>query len=106
MRLPTPLEALRYQSFAEFEVVVVNGPSTDDTTTVLARWAEGIRIVECPEPRLSKSRNLGIAAARGDKGGDGEQCDDEGYARASHRCTFLWMVDRANPRDYCSAAPQ
>jgi hypothetical protein len=64
--LPTTLQALKYQTFEEFEVVVINGPSTDDTTTVLARWAEGIRIVECPEPRLSTSRNLGIAAACGD----------------------------------------
>lgn len=64
--LPTTLEALRFQTFADFEVIVVNGPSTDDTLAVLRRWADAIRIVECPEARLSTSRNLGVAAARGD----------------------------------------
>jgi glycogen(starch) synthase len=64
--LPTTLEALKLQTFADFEVIVVNGPSTDDTEAVLAAWADAIRIIRCPEARLSNSRNLGVAAARGD----------------------------------------
>ena len=48
------------------EVVVVNGPSTDDTEDVLARFAGRIKVARCPEPNLSRSRNIGIAAAAGD----------------------------------------
>ncbi len=50
----------------ECEVVVVNGPSTDDTMDVLARAAHLIKIVTCPTANLSRSRNLGIAAAAGE----------------------------------------
>ena len=48
------------------EVVVVNGPSTDDTIDVLARLAHLLKIVTCPTANLSRSRNLGIAAAAGE----------------------------------------
>lgn len=64
--LPTTLEALKLQTFADFEVIVVNGPSTDDTESVLAAWADSIRAIRCPAARLSDSRNLGVEAARGD----------------------------------------
>ncbi len=49
-----------------FEVIVVNGPSTDGTATYLAEYAGRIKLVNCPERNLSMSRNLGIAAAAGD----------------------------------------
>ncbi len=57
------LTGLRYPAF---EVVVVNGPSTDATSDVLARWRGRIKIVGCPVPNLAVSRNLGIEAAAGD----------------------------------------
>src|SRR5690606_12420090 len=49
-----------------FEVVVVNGPSTDDTAAVLAEFAGDVRVASSPEVHLSKSRNIGIEAAAGD----------------------------------------
>lgn len=49
-----------------FEVVVVNGPSTDDTSDVLARHAHLLKVVTCPTANLSRSRNIGIAAAAGE----------------------------------------
>jgi len=49
-----------------FEVVVVNGPSADHTAEVLARHADRIKVVSCDTANLSRSRNLGIAAAAGD----------------------------------------
>lgn len=49
-----------------FEIVVVNGPSTDGTAMFLAEYGERIKIINCPERNLSQSRNLGIAAAAGD----------------------------------------
>ena len=64
--LGVTLDALRYQEFAEFEVIVVNGPSTDDTSAVLDAWREDVKVVENPVANLSVSRNLGIRAAAGD----------------------------------------
>ena len=49
-----------------FEVVVVNGPSTDDTAAVLEEWGPAIKRLDCPVLNLSVSRNIGIAAAAGD----------------------------------------
>lgn len=62
-RLLPSLERLAGPSF---EVIVVNGPSTDGTATYLAEYAGRIKLVDCPDRNLSKSRNLGIAAAAGD----------------------------------------
>lgn len=60
------LAALRLQTHADFEVVVVNGPSTDDTDRVLAEFAGAVRVYRCPETNLSKSRNVGLSASAGD----------------------------------------
>lgn len=49
-----------------FEVVVVNGPSTDHTAEVLAGYADRIKVASCDTANLSRSRNIGIAAAAGD----------------------------------------
>ena len=59
------LHSLRYQNYPEFEVVVVNGPSTDDTESLLAEYAGKITAGRVSEANLSKSRNLGIDLARG-----------------------------------------
>lgn len=64
--LGATLEALRYQSWHDFEVVVVNGPSDDGTEALLAGWADRIKVARCPVPNLSVSRNIGIRAASGD----------------------------------------
>jgi glycosyltransferase involved in cell wall biosynthesis/GT2 family glycosyltransferase len=48
-----------------FEVIVVNGPSVDETEEIVT--ANGsIKYAECAEPNLAKSRNIGIAMAKGD----------------------------------------
>jgi GT2 family glycosyltransferase len=60
------LQGLRYQTHDAFEVVVVNGPSTDDTAAVLAEYAGEVRVGDCPEVHLSKSRNVGIGLAAGE----------------------------------------
>jgi GT2 family glycosyltransferase len=60
------LDGLRYQTHDEFEVVVVNGPSTDGTPAVLAECGGAIRVGSCPEVHLSKSRNVGIGLASGE----------------------------------------
>lgn len=57
------LQALRYPSY---EIVVVNGPSTDETASVLDCWKGSIKIADCPSRNLSESRNVGIANSAGD----------------------------------------
>ncbi len=52
--------------YPHFELIVVNGPSTDHTEDVLAGWAGTIKHCRCDVPNLSVSRNVGIAAAAGD----------------------------------------
>lgn len=60
------LDYLQYQTNQAFEVVVINGPSSDDTETVIARFASRIKVGRNPEANLSKSRNLGIEMSSGD----------------------------------------
>lgn len=60
------LASLRRQTAPSFEVVVVNGPSTDHTDEVLRAWGHLVRPVRCPERNLSMSRNLGVAVAAGE----------------------------------------
>src|SRR4051794_20720929 len=60
------LRALRHQTHREFEVVVVNGPSADETPAVLAEFAGAVRVGSCPEVHLSRSRNVGIGLASGE----------------------------------------
>ena len=60
------LPALAALDYPALEVIVVNGPSTDGTDALLARHAGRIKIGRCPEANLSRSRNIGIAAAAGD----------------------------------------
>jgi glycogen synthase len=60
------LESLEYLRNRNFEVVVVNGPSTDDTELILDEYKERIKYLKCDEANLSKSRNIGINASSGD----------------------------------------
>jgi hypothetical protein len=64
--LATALDALDHLDPSPFEVVVVNGPSTDHTEDVLARWSERIKVGTCPDRNLARSRNVGLALASGD----------------------------------------
>lgn len=49
-----------------FELIVVNGPSTDNSEDVLANWRGQIKHLRCDVANLSVSRNVGIEAAAGD----------------------------------------
>lgn len=60
------LDYLKYQTNRSFEVVVVNGPSTDATDAVIERYRPQIKLAVNPQRNLSVSRNLGIDQAAGD----------------------------------------
>jgi glycosyltransferase involved in cell wall biosynthesis/GT2 family glycosyltransferase len=60
------LATLQEQTYRDFEVVVVNGPSTDDTEAVLSRFGEKIHVGQTPLRVLSVSRNEGIARSSGE----------------------------------------
>lgn len=65
--LQETLESLcRLRYAGQFEVIVVNGPSTDGTERVIASWLPRIRTARCPVANLSVSRNIGICMAAGE----------------------------------------
>jgi glycogen(starch) synthase len=64
--LRTLLRALEHQSYPQFEVIVVVGPTHDHTLDVLAEYADRVQVLRCPTANLGQSRNIGLAAARGD----------------------------------------
>jgi hypothetical protein len=65
--LAKTLDSLRWLKYrGRFEVIVVNGPSTDHSQEVIDAWLPTIRAARCAVANLSVSRNIGICMARGD----------------------------------------
>jgi len=65
--LQRTLESLRWLKYSgDFEVIVVNGPSTDRSDEVITSWLPSIRAGKCDFANLSISRNIGICMAQGD----------------------------------------
>jgi glycogen(starch) synthase len=65
--LARTLDSLRWLKYrGQFEVIVVNGPSSDNSQEVIDAWLPSIRAARCPVANLSVSRNIGICMARGD----------------------------------------
>lgn len=60
------LDSLRWQTHRAFEVVVVVGPSTDNTVNMLQRFHGNVRVAHNDERNLNKSRNVGVSMARGE----------------------------------------
>lgn len=60
------LMSLARQTYDDFEVIVVNGPSTDNTDQVLEEFKNCVKVESCPIVNLSVSRNIGIRVAAGD----------------------------------------
>src|SRR5262249_922333 len=63
--LPATLEALRSQSFRDFEVIAVNSSQEERTAAVAARFPE-IQFVQSPQRLFPHAaRNLGVTRATG-----------------------------------------
>ncbi len=59
------LESVFGQTFRDFEVVVVNDGSTDDTLEQLRRLGDRVRVVSQPNGGIGVARNRGIAESSG-----------------------------------------
>lgn len=67
--LRNAMRSIANQSYPEVELVVVNGPSTDQTEKVLEEAQQSglnLKVARCANRNLSESRNVGIAEAAGD----------------------------------------
>jgi GT2 family glycosyltransferase len=64
--LERTLVSLRDQSYRRFEVIVVDGPSTDGTGDLLDGFGSSIRRAQCDEARLGLSRNIGASMSAGE----------------------------------------
>ena len=60
------VDSVLAQSFRDYELIVVDDGSQDETAAILASYGDALRVVSKPNGGLSSARNAGIAAARGE----------------------------------------
>lgn len=60
------IDSVLKQTFRDFELLVIDDGSTDDTADVLATFGGAVRVVRQHNQGLSSARNAGIRAARGE----------------------------------------
>lgn len=62
------IESILSQTYTDFELILVNDGSTDDSLAVISRYTSDARVVILDKPNggVSSARNAGIDAARGE----------------------------------------
>jgi glycosyltransferase involved in cell wall biosynthesis len=63
--LKEAIDSVLAQDFTDFELIVVDDGSTDDTPRILRAYGSKIRVIRQPNQGVSAARNRGIAAASG-----------------------------------------
>lgn len=64
--LPATMQSIREQKCADFEHLIIDGASTDDTLAVARRYSTpGLRILSEPDKGLYDAMNKGLRMARG-----------------------------------------
>ena len=64
--LAAALESVLTQTYAAYEVIVVDDGSTDDSLAVLAGYADHVSVLRQKNQGVGAARNAGVAAASGD----------------------------------------
>lgn len=64
--LSTAINSVLAQTFQDFEVIVTNDGSTDNTPEILARYGERICVINQENAGLSAARNAGMRLAQGE----------------------------------------
>lgn len=64
--LKEAIDSVLGQSYREFELIIVDDGSTDQTAEMLAGCEERVRVVRQANRGVSAARNAGVAAARGE----------------------------------------
>jgi glycosyltransferase involved in cell wall biosynthesis len=60
------LQSVFDQTFTDYEIVICDDGSTDDTPSVLAKYGDRLRVVRQPNRGLPAARNAAVAASRGE----------------------------------------
>lgn len=60
------IDSVLRQTYVDYELIVVDDGSTDGTRELLARYGDRIHVILKPNQGVSKTRNRGIAEARGE----------------------------------------
>lgn len=60
------IESVLAQSYSDFEIIVVDDGSTDDTERVAAQYLDRLTYIQQPNGGVARARNSGILQARGE----------------------------------------